>query len=283
MRMTTDSVQRFFPTKTTRILLVLYVASVAWWLTIFVRGIQYTLENYLIAVPQVTLPFVGAIGVLSQVHRLKQLPFRQKMACVFLSAGLIAWACGIIIFAFYNIFLGIEAPYPSLADIGFLIAPFLWFIGLVYFYRALNLPLQMKKAVGTFWFFCLPVAVVVFLYYFLLIAAGGGFPELDFMHGKFFFDTAYPLADVFTMTILGLMLLGVLFKLVTKRCMYVIAVFISGFAVNYFGNFSFSYTTSAGTYFVASYVDFLFFTAMFMIALGTNLLVNLDLQPKANI
>jgi hypothetical protein len=272
-------VQQLFPTRVTRILLVLYLASVAWWVTIFLRGIRYTLENYLIAIPQVILPLVGIIGVVLQMQRLRELPFRQKIACISLSAGLFAWICGIVIFAFYNIFFGIEAPYPSLADIGFFAAPFLWFVGLVYFYHGLNLSSQMKKAVGTFWFFCLPVVVISFLYYFLLIVAGGGFPDLDFIGGKFFLDIGYPLGDVFIMTILGLLLFGVLFKLASKRSVYVIAIFTIGFVVNYFANYSFSYTTNAGTYFVASYVDLLFFSAMFMISLGTNFLIRLELEP----
>ncbi len=54
-----------------------------------------------------------------------------------------------------------------------------------------------------------------------------------------------------------------------KKVIYII---LAGFILNYIADFSFSYTTTLGTFYTASWVDLLFTLAMFSLCLGVTML-----------
>lgn len=66
-------------------------------------------------------------------------------AMVFFTIGLLLQSFGQITFSIYFNFFGIEAPYPSLADIAYLGSPILYLIGLTTFSRALGVPRNVNN------------------------------------------------------------------------------------------------------------------------------------------
>ena len=55
----------------------------------------------------------------------------RRRAWAWLSAGTGAWAAGQAVWSFYEVVLGREVPFPSLADVGFLLFPLAAAVGLV--------------------------------------------------------------------------------------------------------------------------------------------------------
>ena len=58
-------------------------------------------------------------------------PHQRRRAWAWLSAGTGSWAAGQAVWSFYEVVLDREVPFPSLADVGFLLFPLLAAVGLV--------------------------------------------------------------------------------------------------------------------------------------------------------
>jgi diguanylate cyclase len=56
---------------------------------------------------------------------------QRRTAWWFLSAGTGSWAAGQLVWSYYEVVLGEEVPFPSLADVGFLLFPLVSAVGLV--------------------------------------------------------------------------------------------------------------------------------------------------------
>ncbi|MDD5357139.1 MAG: hypothetical protein PHS53_03280 [Candidatus Pacebacteria bacterium] len=241
-----------------------------WWLTIFNRGIIDTTENYL---------FGGAIGVLTVIGGIVGLikakrwgGFRSSTgkSVIFLSTGLLTWAIGTLIFAYYNLFLDIAVPYPSLADVAYIVSWPLWTIGILYLSPAIGLKYQLKKMSGKVFLLIIPLVTIFLSYYLLFVIGRGGVIDLSGGSLKLFFDLAYPIGDIVILSITALVYslsfnyLGGFFK-------FPIIVIMLGFVLNYLADFSFSYTTTQETFDVANWNDLLFTTAMFVLSVGLSL------------
>ena len=104
-------------------------------------------------------------------------------------------------------------------------------------------------------------------YYLLITVARGG--ELDLSSGivKVFFDLAYPIGDVVILSF-ALLIYGLSFKYLGGRYRYAILMLVTGFVLNYFADFAFSWTTTTETFYVAGWVDLLFMAAMTALSIG---------------
>ena len=108
-------------------------------------------------------------------------------------------------------------------------------------------------------------------YYLLVIVArGGSIGVADSELLKLFFDFAYPIGDVVVLTLATLIygLSYVYFGGVYKKAIYTI---LFGFVLMYVADFTFSYTTTLGTWYPADWVDLLFTTAILVLTLGVNM------------
>lgn len=258
---------RIFPTTATRILGVFYLVLVVWWVTISFRGIQETNENFLYSLLYGFIPLAwGVYGV-----RLARLWGGMKSSMgrsvMFLSAGMLAWAIGNLIWGYYNLILKVAVPYPSIADGIFILSFPLWAIGISFFSRATGMYFSLRRMRGKLILFVIPLAAIALSYYLLFIVARGA--QIDFEGGliKLFLDIAFPVWDVIILT-LSVLVYGLSFQYLGGRYKLPIIITLIGFGLNYIVDFSFSYTTTLETFFVGSWVDLLFASAMFVIALG---------------
>lgn len=237
-----------------RLLVGLYIVSAIWWLSIFLRGIQNTTENYCAAIMMSFIPFLaGGYSVFKCKNR--------SSALFWISGGLISWGIGNAIFGYYNLILHNPVPYPSLADVFYLIAFIAWLMGMIKLHTQKKLYSTysaLRLSLGLF----LSCILVIALY---IIVLFGNKIELHFTLESFF-RLVYPIFDIIFFVLAARTLYEILFfKL--KNVKHLIYIMI-GFVLNYFADFAFSYTTQHDTYFVANWVDFLFLSAIFFIGYG---------------
>jgi hypothetical protein len=185
----------------------------------------------------------------------------------YVGAGLVSWGIGGYIWSFYNFVLHQSVPYPSLSDLGFVGAVPLWMMGVWYMSKATGVKYGLKNNFGKFSLIVFPIISLLVSYYLLVTVAragtitqGGGFL-------KVIFDFAYPLSDVVILTI-ALLVYGLSFKYLGGRFKWPVIITLIGFLVEYFADFSFSYTTTINTYFNGSYPDMLFTTSLFLMSFG---------------
>ena len=192
-------------------------------------------------------------------------------ALFFIAAGTTAWGVGQMFWSlYYNILMKVDIPYPSLADVGYIVAIPLWVIGIINLSYATGVKFSLKNVMGKLFLFILPIVLIAFSYYLLIDVARAG-QISDFKGGayKVFFDLAYPLGDVLILT-LSVLVYGLSFKYLGGRYKFPILSIILGFIVQYITDFSFSFVTTNNTYFNGHWVDILFPTAMALIVFGIN-------------
>ena len=258
-----------------KILILDYCLAIALVTTLFFQGITTSLANDLYGVL-----FLGFIPVLGGVNGLMISKhwgsFKSAVgrAVIFLSLGLIAWGLGTFIFSgVYNFLLHIEVPYPSFADVGYILALPLWAIGVIQLSRATGAKYGLRSSGGKIILLVIPAAIIAISYYLLIVVAReGAFTFSDSSSlPKVFFDLAYPIGDVLILT-LATLIYGLSYNYfggIYKKAIYII---LFGFVILYFADFLFSYTTTLEIWYPADWVDLLFTTAMLALSIGVNML-----------
>lgn len=253
-------------------LVVSYLLMFMWWLSIFARGVAETKENYLYGLCLGLVSMAG--GELGLTHAYRWGLFRSRLgkALSFLSLGLITWGFGTIIIAYFNIFNNASYPYPSIADLFYIASWPFWFLGIINLFKVTGATMNIKNIAGKLFTVLVAVFGLFLSYYLLFIVARGGVFEIDTSNYlRLFLDFAYPFFDVIILIsasllyVLSAKYLGGLFKIP-------ILIIIVGFLINYFADMVFTYTNTLGTFYVASWVDMLYTTALFFVAFGVNLI-----------
>src|SRR4051812_47930098 len=105
--------------------LVAFVIFTSFWGWIQISGFTEGSYNYLYSFLFGLIPFFGGLAAMFMSKIWGGLRSAVGKAVLFIGLGVFLWGCGENIWSYYNFFLGIPAPYPSLADIGF--APSIFF------------------------------------------------------------------------------------------------------------------------------------------------------------
>ncbi len=254
-----------------KIILGIFIVMIGWWLFINIRGLQNTTENYLYGALLGILPVVGGILGLLNAKRWGNFKSAMGRTVFFLSLGLLTWGIGTLIFAYYNIYLNVAVPYPSLADASYIISWVFWAIGMIDLSKATGVKFKLRRVAGRAMLFIIPIVTIIISYYALIVVARQG--VIDFSGGALttFFDLAYPIGDVVILTI-ALLIYGLSFNYLGGFFKWPIIIILSGFVLNYLGDFFFVYTTTITTYFVANWVDLLYTLAFFTLSFGAALL-----------
>lgn len=190
-------------------------------------------------------------------------------AIFFFSFGLLLWGLGETVWSYYNFFENEPAPYPSLADIGFAPSIFFWILGALFLAKASGAYLAFKRSRVTKFLVVIILTVSAAVsYYMLVVVARKGvlIPEGESAL-KTVLDIAYPLGDFLALCfavivfVLGKKYLGGFYK-------GAIGFILLGLAIMYFGDFVFSYTTTAGTFYNANKGDLLLSLGTFLMSFG---------------
>lgn len=252
-----------------QIVLILYfIFTTIWWVSIQYRGLVDTNENYYYGIVYGLIPFLGGIFGILNAKKWSLESYIGK-SLLFLSLGLFTWSMGNLFYGYYNLFLSIEVPYPSLADFVYILSWPFWTIGLVYMLKVLAIKSRLKVFSGRFLFLSIPLLVFAASYYLLFLKAREGTFVFSDDVLKLFFDISYPAGDVVVLTLtlliyaLSVNYLGGLYK-------RSILIVLFALAINYFGDFIYAYMTTIGSFYVAGPVDYIYTVVMFLFSFGVS-------------
>ncbi len=185
----------------------------------------------------------------------------------FLSAGLLSWGIGNVVWSYYNFFKNIPVPYPSLSDFGFVTSYPLWTIGMINLPHALGGKFGFKKWYSKLLIVLIPVFVLALSYYLLVFITKNNIIFTPFTsYTKLFFDIAYGTLDVILLTIA--LILGTSFKFFGGKYKLSIYTILIGFIFLYVADFLFSYTTSVNSYYNGGIADFFFTISLAILSFG---------------
>lgn len=257
-----------------KILFCFYLIVAAWWVLFFVTkwaqpgDISLGEAFYQVAIG--LIPLIGGILGLSKSWAWGGTKSSVGRALLYISIGAICWGMGQMFWSiYYNILTHVDIPYPSLADVGYSLSfPFLA-LGLINLSKATGARFSLRHPAGKVLALFIVIAGMAAAYYFLIVVARGG--SIDFTEGglKLFFDIAYPMGDLIIF-LSSLLVYGLSFNYLGGKFKIGILSIISGMFVLFIGDFSFSYTTTLGTYYNGYWVDLILPTAWALIVFGVN-------------
>ncbi|HEY4506498.1 MAG TPA: hypothetical protein VJJ24_03570 [Candidatus Paceibacterota bacterium] len=262
----------------TKVISLIYIVTAVLWviLTVATNHSEHVLGLYM-QILLFLVPFLGAVVGLKNASLWGGFKSAVGKAIIFLSLGTLTWSIGMLIWNYFIFIAGVEVPYPSWADAAFILSWPLWTLGVVYLSKATGVRFALQRLKGKAMLFIVPIITVIASYYLLIVVGRGGVIELEGISGlQLSFDLFYPigsaviLAMALTFFSLSLDFLGGKYKAP-------IIMLIAGFLINYLSDFIFSYTTTNETYFNGHFVDFLFLTAMYFLAMSLS-----KMSPIAN-
>lgn len=251
-----------------KLLLGYLVFILIYWVILQQSGQQTSIWNYLYSFSFSIVPLIGGVIGISISKQWGFLSSATGRAIFYISAGLFFWGVGSMIWAYYNIFLNIPAPYPSIADAAYVISWPLWSVGIINLSRGTGMKFSLERMRGKLLLFIVPV-ILIMLSYYLLVVVGRAGSVSDFSQDKFkvFFDLAYPIGDVVILS-LAVLVFGLSLNYLGGRYRLPILALLLGFALNYVADFIFSYTTTAGTFYVGNFGDLIFALTFFLLTFG---------------
>ncbi|MBX4197789.1 hypothetical protein KW782_00440 [Candidatus Parcubacteria bacterium] len=251
-----------------RVFLGFYICLVIFWAVLFFFGIREGFYNYLYSFLFGLIPLIG--GIISMINSRVWGGLNSSMgkSIFFIGLGVFCWGIGELIWSYYNFVVGVPAPYPSLADVGF--APSIFFYGLGAFYlsRATGAKFGLRTTYAKVFVVLALVSIIIFSYYILVIVARGGVLLSSTESGiKVILDIAYPLGDLLSL-LLAVVISGLSFRYIGGMYRFDIYAILLGLAVMFIADSVFSYTTTVGTYYNANFGDLLLTTGTFLLTFG---------------
>ncbi|OGY58939.1 MAG: hypothetical protein A3H06_02420 [Candidatus Colwellbacteria bacterium RIFCSPLOWO2_12_FULL_44_13] len=253
------------------LLTLIYISFLGLFLFLYISGQRDTTLNLTSNSYGIMSLLGGLYGVFVVARHWGGFKSDVGKAVTFFSIGLIVWSVGFSIYLYYNLVLQVEVPYPSWADAGFFPAYALWAIGMVMLSKATGAKFGLRKLGGKALLLLVPVSIAAASYYLLIIVARGGVVDFEQDLIKIFLDIGYPLWDVIILTI-AILIYGLSYRYFGGKYRLPIYIILGSFVINYFGDFSFSYTTTIGSYYNGSFADVMFATTMYLISVGIALL-----------
>jgi hypothetical protein len=239
------------------------------WVYIQATGTRDSNINYTYSFLFGLIPFFGGLIGMFMSKQWGGLKSVLGKAIFFFSLGLFLWGFGENIWSYYNFFKSEPAPYPSVADVGFAPSIFFWIVGTYYLAKASGAFLAFKKSTWAKVFVIVVPAILLLASYYMLVkvARGGTLVPEGETPLKVVLDIAYPLGDFLALTF-ALVVFTLANKYLGGYYRAAIASILLGLAVMYFGDFSFSYTTTTGTFYNGNWGDLLLASGLFFMTLG---------------
>lgn len=238
------------------------------WFFLFFTGTKEGFYNYLYSFLFGLTPLIG--GVVAMINSRIWGGFKSAVgkAVFFIGLGIFCWGFGEVIWSYYNFFLGVAAPYPSLADIGFAPSIFFYGLGAAYLSKATGAKYGLKNKYAKIFVIIAPFLIFALSYYILVVVARGGvlIPEGE-TRLKTFFDLVYPLGDFVGLTI-SVIISGLSFKYFGGRYLWDIFSVLAGLGVMFIADSVFSYTTTVNTYYNGDFGDLLLTLGTFLLTFG---------------
>ncbi len=182
---------------------------------------------------------------------------------IFFSFGLLFQSLGQTFYSYYNLFANVQAPYPSLGDIGFFGSIIFYVIGVIYLARVSGVKVSLETFHNKLQAVLIPL-LMLFISYVIFLK--------DYVFDwsgklKIFLDLGYPLGQAFYVS-LAILTLILSRKLLGGMMRKPVLLFLVALIMQYISDFNFLYQANHGTWFVGGYGDFLYMFSYLIMSLS---------------
>ncbi len=251
-----------------KICLAFLISLFGFWVWLYLSGSKEGFVNFLYSFLFGLIPLIGGFVAIINSKIWGGLKSAVGKAVFFIGLGLFCWGVGEAIWSYYNFFLHVAAPYPSLADIGFAPSIFFYGLGAIFLSKATGAKFGLRNKLAKVFVVIAPIVVLAISYYLLIVVARGGvlIPEGE-SSLKAFFDIIYPFGDFVSLAI-SVIISGLSFKYFGGKYLINIISILLGLAVMTFADAMFAYTTTVQTYYNGNFGDLILTIGLFLITFG---------------
>lgn len=189
-------------------------------------------------------------------------------AMISFALGLLFQAFGQSVYSFYNLYLIIEVPYPSIGDFGFFGSIPLYIYGTVLLARAAGAKISLRSFGRKIQAIIIPVMMLIITYYFFLRTYEADWTNIL----QIFLDFGYPFGQAIYIS------LALLTFLLSKNVLgglmrHKIFLMLVALLIQYVADYNFLYQASNETWSNGNYGDYIYLIAYLAMSLS---LFNLD-------
>lgn len=246
-------------------LLFVFVALVTFgfWVAVRFTHTTDTNVNYIFSLLLGIVPIVASVKGLIAAKRWGGTTSVLGRSIGALSFGGLFWGIGELIWSYYNLVLNKPVPYPSYADIAFVIGYISWIFGALFLSRLAAVKIILRKKPKLWWLVgTVTLASVALSYYLLIVVARQGVALSDSSDTlKVVLDIFYPLGDFLPVAIVAI-IMAVSGRYIGGRLRLPIVLSMLGLAILYIGDVVYVYTTTTGSFYNANWGDLILFVAM---------------------
>ncbi len=206
---------------------------------------------------------IGAVGGLGFAKKWGGLKSSLGKAITFLSIGLCAQVFGQIVYTYYFYAQNVEAPYPSIGDIGFFGSIPFYILGAWFLAKTIGFRFSLRQTSAKLLSFIVPAIVLALTYKTFL--DDYVFADTDKL--VVFLDFGYPLGQAVFVSI-ALLAYLVSRKLLGGTMRNKVLIILLGLAVQYAADFNFLHQTIQESWQNGGYGDMLYMTAYLLVSLG---------------
>ncbi len=186
----------------------------------------------------------------------------------FIGLGLFFWGIGETIWSYYNFFLDVEIPYPSVADIFFAPSVFFYNAGVIWLSMTTGTRFGLRSLGGKIFSVLAPLAIFAITYYVIVVIGHGGELLSDGNSViKSVLDIVYPLGDAIALSV-SVVVAGLSFKYLGGMYKYDVISILLGLAAMFVADSILSYTSTVGTAYSGDLGDLFFTIAVFLLTFG---------------
>lgn len=256
-----ESLELITKDRVVQVVLALFVLLLIWWVYILQAGNET--GNLLWAASYQIIALLGGVWGVRIAQDWGSRKSIMGRSITAFAVGLLLQTFGQSVFSFYNLFLQVEIPYPSISDIGFFGSIPFYIYGILLLAKASGVTISLQSYGRKIQAIIIPLILLGLSYYFFL-----GAYEYD-GNGllKAFLDFGYPLGQAIYVAIAILTYIlskKVLGGIMRGRILFILLALIA----QYIADSNFLYQAINLTWVNGGYGDVLYMIAYLLMALG---------------
>lgn len=148
------------------ITIIIFVLLASWWLSMYFRGLTEGSENDTFANIYCVVALIGGVAGLVVSKRWGGYKSILGRAIGAFALGLLGQFFGQLVFDYYHFILGVELPYPSIADVGFFSTGLFYGYGAIQLMKVSGANFSLRNYKGKALALTIPILWAVFSYWF---------------------------------------------------------------------------------------------------------------------
>lgn len=247
--------------KFTLVTVAAFVILSLWWLVIYLGGTTDAWINHAFGFTYGGFSVWGGLIGLLTARKWGGFSSLIGKSIIFLSLGLLMQAFGQYSFWFYNVFLHTDVPYPGIPDIGFFGSIPLYIYGAYLLFKSSGSRFALTSLTNKSQAVVIPLLMLSAGYYLFLRDY-----EVDFSAPlNVILDFGYPLGQAIYISI-AILTFNLSRKILGGVMKLPILVLLIAFIAQFIAEYSFVYFQES--FFPASFIDYLYLTAYFLMSFG---------------